>query len=345
MNFLSDISLILISSTLSFFTALLLAPPFIRLLKHYRVGKTIREEASGGGAAVLFSALHARKEGTPTMGGALVIFTILFAVLVTRVLSYYGLIDHSLLNRKETYIPLFTLVTCAVLGGFDDFLNIRGLWNRGIPVTPKFILLLILSFFGAWWFYSKLGFSSIYIPFYGDLALGYWYVILFILVFIASGHAVNITDGLDGLAGGLLIMSYTVFAVIAFSKGMFLLATFCGIISGALTGFLWFNLYPAKFFMGDLGSLSLGATLGVIALLTDSLVPFLLVSSVYILETLSVIIQLVSKKFRDGKKVFLIAPLHHHLEKVGWPETLVVMRFWIIGAVSGVFGLILGLIG
>jgi phospho-N-acetylmuramoyl-pentapeptide-transferase len=314
-------------------------------LRKYHIGKNIREEASGGGAASLFAALHAKKQGTPTMGGAVVVGVVLLAVLLSRVFTYFGWIDHSLLNRKETYIPIFTLISCALLGGFDDWLNIKGLWNRGIPVKPKFLLLLVLSLVGAWWFYFKLGYSSVYLPFYGDLSLGPWYILLFIVVFIASGHAVNITDGLDGLAAGLLIMSFLVFGAIAFTKGLLLLTTFCGVIAGALTAFLWFNINPAQFFMGDLGSLSLGATLGVIALITDSLAPLVLVSLVYIIETLSVIIQLASKRLRNGKKVFLIAPIHHHFEKIGWPETMVVMRFWIIGAVGCVFGLILGLVG
>lgn len=342
---LNDTVLILIYSSFSFFLAFVLCPPFIAFLRKHKVGKNIRDEASGGGQAVLFAALHEKKQGTPTMGGAIVVGAVLFCVLLSRIFSYYGWIEHSLLNRSETYIPLFTLLTCAILGGVDDWLNIKGLWKKGIPVTPKFIFLLLLSFVGAWWFYAKLGISGVTLPFYGNIELGAFYPLLFILVFIASGHAVNITDGLDGLAAGLLIMSFSVFGVIAFVNGMLLLTTYCGVVVGALTAFLWFNINPAQFFMGDLGSLSLGASLGVIALLTDSLVPLLLVSIVYIMETLSVIIQLVSKKLRNGKKVFLIAPVHHHFEKIGWPETMVVMRFWIIGAVGCVFGLIVGLLG
>lgn len=345
MEHLHDVAKILIFSAFSFFVAFLACPPFIAFLRKYKIGKNIRDEASGGGKAVLFAALHAKKQGTPTMGGAVIVFTVLLAVALSRLMSYFGWIDHSLINRSETYIPLFTLVTCAILGGVDDWFNIKGWWKKGIPVTPKFILLLLLSFVGAYWFYVKLGMTSIHIPFYDDIELGLFYPVFFILVFIASGHAVNITDGLDGLAAGLLIMSFSVFGALAFYQGMFLLATYCGVIVGALTAFLWFNINPAQFFMGDLGSLSLGASLGVIALLTDSIIPLLLVGVVYIMETLSVIIQLTSKKLRNGKKVFLIAPIHHHFEKIGWPETMVVMRFWIIGAIGCIFGLILGIVG
>lgn len=343
MEAVSDVLLIVLYSSFSFLIAFVLIPPFIRLLRRLSLGKTIREEASGGGKAVLFAELHAHKQGTPTMGGIIVVAVVVFLVIVSRYLSYLGYLDHSLLNRKETYIPLFTLVACALLGGFDDWLNLKGLWSRGIPVKPKFLLLLLLSLVGAWWFYSKLGFDSINIPFYGESFLGPWYLLLFVLVFISSGHSVNVTDGVDGLAGGLLFMSYAIFGAIAYSHGMLLLATFCGVVAGAVLAFLWYNIHPAQFFMGDVGSLSLGATLGVIALLTDALIPFLLVSFVYIFESLSVIIQVTSKRLRQGKKVFLIAPIHHHFEKVGWPETMVVMRFWIIGGVAGIFGLILGL--
>ena len=224
-------------------------------------------------------------------------------------------------------------------------MNLKGIWKKGIPVKPKFVFLLILSLAGAWWFYWKLGYNGVYIPFYGELFLNGFYPLLFVLVFVSAGHSVNITDGLDGLAAGLLIMSFTVFGVIAYSQGLLLLATYCGVTVGALTAFLWYNINPARFFMGDLGSLSLGCSLGVIAMITDSIFPLMLVGIVYIVETLSVIIQLISKRLRSGKKVFLIAPIHHHFEKVGWPESMVVMRFWIIGAIGCVFGLILALVG
>lgn len=339
-----DIALILAYSIFAFFISFFLCPPFIRFLRTHKIGKNIRDEASGGGAAVLFAELHAKKQGTPTMGGAVVVATILLAVAFSRVFSYFGVIDRSLLNRKETYIPLFTLIACAFLGGIDDWLNIRGLWKKGIPITPKFLFLLLLSLVGAWWFYFKLSITGFSLPYFGFIELGAFYPLFFILVFIACGHAVNITDGLDGLAAGLLIMSFGVFGVIAYYQGLLLLATYCGVTVGALTAFLWFNVNPAQFFMGDLGSLSLGSSLGVIALLTDSIVPLILAGVVYILETLSVIIQLTSKKLRNGKKVFHIAPLHHHFEKVGWPETMVVMRFWIIGAIGCTFAVILGLV-
>jgi phospho-N-acetylmuramoyl-pentapeptide-transferase len=343
MQELSDVVLIIAYSGLSFLIAFIVAPWYIGKLRKYNIGKNIRTEASGGGKAEIFAQMHAKKAGTPTMGGLLIIGTVLLMILLSRILSYYGWIDHSLLNRKETYIPVFTLISAAILGGVDDWFNLKGLWKKGIPMLPKMIMMTILAIAGAWWFTSKLGFDSINIPGLGELFLGNWYILLFVFIFTAAGNSVNFTDGLDGLAGGLLVMSFSFFAALAFHQGMFLLATFCGVIVGATTAFLWYNINPAQFFMGDVGSLSLGCTLGVIALLTDNIVPFIFIAGVYIIETLSVIIQLTSKKLRNGKKVFYVAPIHHHFEKVGWPETMVVMRFWIIGGILGMLGLIIGM--
>ena len=343
MNF-PDLALIFGYASLSFLFSFVFAKPFIHFLFKNRIGKQIRTEASGGGKAPLFRMLHLKKTGTPTMGGILIIGTVLFMTFASRILSFYGVIDRSLLNRKETYLPVFTLIVCALLGGIDDWLNIKGSKNKGIRVKPKFWWLAIFAVAGAWWFHYKLGIDSVHIPYFGDFFINGWYVPLFITVFIASAHSVNITDGLDGLASGLLILAFSAFAVIAYFQGLLLLATFCGVIVGALTSFLWYNIPPAKFFMGDVGSLSLGATLGVIAMLTNSVLVLPIIGFIFVMETLSVIIQVISKKLRNGKKVFHIAPIHHHFEHVGWPEYKVVMRFWIIGGAFGILGLILAML-
>jgi len=331
--------------TLAFILSLSLATPFIELLKEWRMGKQIREVTTDGKAAKLFHALHKKKTGTPTMGGILIWGTTLAVLMISRILSFFGIFEHSLINRKETYLPIFTLVTVAALGWLDDYLNIRGLGkNKGMNVKPKFLWLLIFAALGAWWFYVKLGYDQIHLPGIGDYFIGMWYIPLFILVIVSTANAVNITDGLDGLAAGLCIIAFSSFAVIAYIKGLLLLAAFCMIINGATLGFLWFNIPPAKFYMGDTGSLSLGATLGVIAMLTDSVLILPFVGFIFVIETLSVIIQLSSKKVFK-KKVFHIAPLHHHFEHLGWPESQITMRFWMIGAIVAGFGLILGLVG
>lgn len=172
---------------------------------------------------------------------------------------------------------------------------------------------------------------------------GWLYVVIFIFVFIATTNSVNITDGLDGLAGGLLLFQFLAYGAITYMRGLYLLSALCFIISGVLLAFLWFNIYPAKVFMGDAGSLSLGATLAIIAFMTDTMVAFIIMSSIFIFETLSVIIQITSKKLRKGKKVFRIAPFHHHLEAIGWNEETIVMRLWLLGMILAAVGVLLSL--
>lgn len=330
------------STVSSFLLAYLICPLFINLLIKYKIGKKIRTEAAKG-KAKLYHALHKHKSGTPTMGGILIWGTTLLILLFTRVLSYFGVIDHSLINRKETYLPIFTLVTLGLLGAVDDYFNIRG-WGKsqGLNMTPKFFWLTFFAAVGAWWFHFKLGYDTIHIPFFGDYFIGLWYIPLFIFIITAGAHSVNFTDGLDGLAGGLSIIALLALGLISYSQGLLILAAFCGVLIGATLAFLWFNIPPARFFMGDTGAIALGGTMGVIAMLTDSVAVFPLIMFIFVIETLSIIIQLTSKKLRNGKKVFHIAPIHHHFEHLGWPSHQVTMRFWIIGAFFASLGAILG---
>jgi phospho-N-acetylmuramoyl-pentapeptide-transferase len=338
------LSLIFVSFASAFILALLLTKPFIALLKKYKIQKQIREIDSTGQKASIFNLLHKKKEGTLTMGGILVWGTTLIIVFGSRILSGLGLSDHSLLNRKETWLPLAALVVMGLLGAVDDYFNIRGKGkSKGINIKPKFLLLLLFAVLGGLWFHYKLGYDQFHLPGIGDIYLGWMYIPLFALVIFSSANAVNFTDGLDGLAGGLLVIAFASFGVIAFAKGLLILAALCGVLGGATLAFLWNNIAPARFYMGDTGSLALGATLGVIAMLTDSFIPLILIGFIFVVETLSVIIQLISKNFFH-KKVFKVAPLHHHFEACGWPETLVVMRFWIVGMIFAGVGLILALL-
>lgn len=343
-DFTRHFPLIFSSSILAFLVAFSLTPYFIKFLQKNKIGKQIRETDTTGKQASIFRTLHLKKSGTPTMGGVLIWGTVLIVVLFSRLLSYFGLFDKSLLNRKETYLPLFTLVAVALLGAIDDIYNIKSLNKaKGLNVKPKFLWLTLFAILGGVWFHYKLGYDLINIPFIGDFNLGWFYIPVFAFIIIASANAVNITDGLDGLAAGLLTIAFVSSGIIAYSHGLVILTAFCGIISGATLAFLWFNVPPAKFYMGDTGALSLGATLGVLAMLTDTILILPLIASVFVIETLSVIIQLFSKKYFH-KKVFDIAPLHHHLENRGWPESQVTMRFWIIGAIMAGFGVVLSLL-
>ncbi len=332
-------------SALCFALTLGLTPLYLKLAGKLRLGKQIRDEAWSGGKASVFAEMHAKKIGTPTLGGIIMWGSVLLVVAFSRLLSLLGILEHSLLQRGQVYLPLFTLAAVGLLGAVDDWYNIRNIGgSKGIKAKPKFLLLTAFAILGGWWFYGKLGFDSIHIPRLGDFTIGAWYIPLFVLVIVSTSNAVNITDGLDGLAGGLLLLAFTVFGVIAYAKGFVFLAIFCGLLVGSLMAYLWNNVPPALFYMGDTGSLAYGATLGVMAMMTDSLVVLLIVGMVFIAETVSVILQLGSKKLL-GKKLFLIAPLHHHLEKKGWGEAKITMRLWILGAAFGAVGLIIGLIG
>ena len=274
-------------STLTFLVTLLLTPIYLKLAYKLKLGKQIRDISVDGKKAAVFRELHAKKSGTPTMGGIIMWSSVVLVILFSRFLSYEGFITNSLLSRGQVYLPLLTLVSVGLLGAVDDFFNIRQIGkNKGIKAKPKFLLLTLFAVIGAFWFYYKLGFTSIHIPSLGDFEIGMWYIPLFILVIVSTSNAVNITDGLDGLAGGLLILAFIAFGVIAYAKGLMILAIFCGLMIGSLLAFLWHNVPPALFYMGDTGSLAFGATLGVIAMMTDSLIVLLIVGVIFIVETL-----------------------------------------------------------
>lgn len=339
---LRHLVLILAAEVFAFVIAVVFAPWFIRFLKRKKIQKAMREQtAFGDERSSIFRSLHLKKEGTPTMGGILIWGTVLIVVVLSRLLSYLGIFERSLLNRKETYLPIFALIITALLGLVDDYFNIKGIGKtKGISVRPKFLWLTLFSAFGAYWFYWKLGFNHIFLPGFGQVSIGLWYIPLFMFVVIATANAVNITDGLDGLAAGLLVIAFSSFGVIAYTRGLLILTALCAVIVGATLAFLWFNIHPAAFYMGDTGALSLGATLGVIALLTDTVVLLPLIGFIFVVETLSVIIQLIAKRFFK-RKVFDIAPLHHHFEHRGIPECKITMRFWVVGGMAASLGLLL----
>lgn len=342
-----QVSRVLIIAAIAFIGAIVWTPLLTHFLYKYNIGKQIRSEG-----APIFHSLHQKKQGTPTMGGLLIWITILVLMVLFWIPDY--LFNNQLktfdflnfLSRKQTLLPLGIMVFSALIGVADDLLGVKGIGPKGggLRIRHRILLYTLIAVVGAIWFYYKLGWDILHIPGVGDFSIGFWYIPLFIFIIVATSFSVNETDGLDGLAGGLLGIAFSAYGVIAFVQGKYELAIFCGAIIGALLAFLWFNIYPARFFMGDTGNMSLGVTLGVIAMLTNSVAVLPLIGFVFVLESTSVIIQIISKKLR-GKKVFLSSPLHHHFEAIGWPETKVTMRFWIIGAIMAILGLVIGLIG
>ena len=332
---------ILLLTAVSFVVAFAWTPLLTDFLYRYRLGKQIRDSSS----APIMSSLHQSKNGTPTMGGILVWLTVLILALLFFYLEELGWVSLNFLSRSETVLPLGALVASALVGLVDDWFNVKGIGpsGGGLKMRHRLMIYTTIAAVGAWWFYTKLGWDVLHVPLLGNLSVGWWYVPIFIFIIVATSFSVNEIDGLDGLAGGTLLAAYTAYGAIAFLEGKYDLATFCGVIAGALLAFLWFNINPARFFMGDTGAMSLGVTLGIVAMLTNSALLLPIIGFLFVVESLSVIIQVAAKRLR-GKKVFLSAPLHHHLEAIGWPEPKIVMRFWVISAVTAVIGLIIFLI-
>jgi phospho-N-acetylmuramoyl-pentapeptide-transferase len=331
-------------SLFAFFLGLALTPWFINFLRRNKLGKQLRVETVDGRDPSIFLKYHEKKFGTPTMGGLLIWGSIVLTVLFSRVLSYFGVVENSLLQRGQVYLPLLVMLALGVLGAVDDYFNILGLGKKkGLDVLPKITSLLFIATAGALWFYFKLGYDSLTVPFYGPVEIGVWYIPLFIFIIVATANAVNVTDGLDGLAGGLLVLAFGGFGVLAYLSGLYVLAAFCGVAVGAIAAFLWHNVPPALFYMGDTGALALGGVLATIAMMIDQTLVLPLVGLVFVIEILSVIIQLTSKRLRNGKKVFKAAPIHHHFEALEWGESKVTMRLWIIGAFGVFLGIIVGI--
>ncbi|HNV12729.1 MAG TPA: phospho-N-acetylmuramoyl-pentapeptide-transferase [bacterium] len=337
---------ILFLSTFAFVFTVLWTPILTNFLYKYKLGKKIRNS----GNTPIFSQLHAHKEGTPTMGGILIWGTLFIFILIFYYLSLIfpnSILAHlNFLSQKETLLPLGALIAAALIGLLDDWLDVSGkgvFGGGGLRMKHRLLIYALIALIGALWFYLKLDWTLIHVPFIGYLQIGWWYIPVFIFIIVATSFSVNETDGLDGLAGGTLLVSYASYGVISFVMGRYDLATFCAVIVGALLAFLWFNIPPARFYMGDTGSMSLGVTLGIIALLTNNVLLLPFIGFVFLVESLSVIIQISSRKFR-GKKVFKSAPIHHHFQACGWPEFKIVMRFWLIAAVAAAIGLIIFLL-
>lgn len=316
----------------AFLLAMFMTPLYTYFAYKYRFWKKQRSKSIMGEKLEVITKLHANKftRNIPTMAGIIIIVAITLATIFN-------------LDRGQTWLPLAALLGGALIGLLDDIINLRGN-DAGMRLGIKFLLISVLGIILGWWFFERNGVSSIHIPFAGDWFIGWLVIPVFAFAVVATGTAVNISDGLDGLAGGLLGLSYGAFGVIALLQGQLFLAGFCFTVVGALLSYIWFNIYPARFFMGDVGSFALGASLGVVAMLTNTLFLLPVIGIVFVLEAGSSLVQIFSKRVFK-RKLFISAPLHHHLEAIGWPETKVTMRFWVIGSVAAFVGVYLALAG
>ena len=334
------------------FVFAILWTPFLTniLYKHFRT-KTKKKTVTGEKAPVTKS-LTQGKEGTPLMGGLIIwVTTIGLAVIIYLLGDIFPnsfLSNFNFLSRSQTWLPLFALVSTGMIGLMDDYFSCKGIGSNkggGIRFLYRFLWLLAVAILGGIWFHYKLGYSAIHVPAFGDIHLGWLYIFYFVLIIIATAISSNETDGLDGLNGGVLFFAFASYGFISFFQHRIDLAALCAVISGGILAFLWFNINPARFFMGDTGAFSLGTTLGVVSLLTNTslILPFIVF--IYVVESLSVIIQLVYKKLNQGRKFFKAAPIHYHFRALGWPESKVVMRFWIISIVMCIIGVVIAFFG
>jgi phospho-N-acetylmuramoyl-pentapeptide-transferase len=325
---LDNLSISLALSGVAFLITLILGKPYIEWLKAHGIGKQIRVDGPEG---------HFTKVGTPTMGG--ILFTSVVVVL-TLIFNVIG--------REAMLLPLFVLVGCSILGGIDDKLNLVGGTTAGLSEQYKMVPLVLFALVAALVLYYPLDLQRIYIPFVGQYDIGLFYIPIATIVIAGSANAVNFSDGLDTLAGGTAAVAFTAYGIIAFLHGQVHVVTFCFMMVGALFGFLWYNAHPAQLFMGDTGSLALGASLATAAFMTGQWLLLVVVGAVFCAEAGSVILQRYWFKFTrirygEGRRILRIAPLHHHFEAIGWSETQITMRFWLAGMMSGLLGVALAL--
>lgn len=354
-----DIVKVLLPSTLSFIAGIMLTPILAEILYRNEMWKKKSgKKTPDGKDASIFNELHKHKEvGTPKMGGVVIwasaAVIIIGVWLVSKVLPGETTIKLDFLSRNQTWIPLATLLLGAFVGLLDDYLDIKGSKDHiagGLSLKKRLLVVATIGLLCGIWFYTKLDVVGIGLPFGGLIYMGPLFIVFFALVMMAV-YSGGVIDGIDGLAGGIFASMFAAYAGIAFYQNQIDLAAFCAVVVGGILAFLWFNIPPARFYMSETGSMALTVTLTVVAFMTDQLgggygiLVLPVIAFPLVLTTLSVIIQLLSKKFRGGKKIFLVAPLHHHFEAMGWPSYKVAMRYWVFGVIFAILGFILALIG
>lgn len=344
---------IFIPATVAFFLGILITPSISHFLyKNEMWKKKARNEALGGGATPIFNALHKEKEvNTPRMGGLIIWISVLLTSSLFWIISLLSNDDFSqkmdFVSRSQTWLPFFILIVSSLVGLLDDYLVIKGRGGYiagGIPLKLRIAYVIFAGLVSGWWFFEKLDVSSIAIPFYGDIVLGAFFIPVFVLVMLALFSG-GVIDGIDGLSGGIFATIFAAYGTIAFFQNQIDLAAFCMVVVGGLLAFLWFNIPPARFYMTETGILGLTTALAIVAFLTEQVAVLPIIALPLFVSAGSVILQLMSKKLRNGKKIFLVAPIHHHFEAVGWPSYKVTMRFWILSIVFALLGMIIALIG
>lgn len=334
----------------SFVLALAIIPRFTDFIYRHRLWrKKEKDRGIDGSKLKVFTKFHAGKStSVPRVGGLIVWVIPTMVALIFWGLSSIGgdsWAGLNFLSRSQTWLPFFALIAGSLLGLADDWLQIKGGGKHiagGLKLSWRIALVGLIGLLGGWWFYGKLGVTAIGVPALGELFVGWWLIPIFVLTMIAT-YSGGIIDGLDGLAGGTFALIFSAFAVISFFNLQYQLAVFCLVLVGAILAFLWFNIPPARFYLGETGIMGLCTALTVVAFLTDSLIVLPIIAFLLVMESGSVILQLLWKKI-FAKKLFLAAPIHHHFEAKEWPAYKVTMRFWVIGAVMALMGVAIRLL-
>ncbi len=339
---------ILIPAIISFISGILMTPVFTHFFYKYKLWrKTSRVDVVTGNTE--FKNIYEDTElRTPRVGGIIIWMSVIATLVVLWIISFFVSVRLSnhlyFITRSETLLPFFTLIMASIIGLGDDFIQIFSSGKlKGDPIVLRWIKVAIIVTLGAiigWWFYSKLGMDTVHIPFDGALYLGVMFIPFFIIIMLAVFSS-SVIDGIDGLSGGVLAPIFAAYSVIAFGHGQIHLAAFCAVITGGILAFLWYNIPPARFYMGETGMIGLTVTLATIAFLTNTVLLLPIIAFPLFITSLSDVIQMCSRKFRHGKKVFRMAPLHHHFEMLGWPKYKVTMRYWIIGIMTSIIGVVL----
>ena len=337
--------------TISFFVGIAITPFLTHYLYKYKLWKKRAGKVDpSGNNTPIFNSLHKEKEvGTPRMCGIIIwvstIITVLAIFLISLIFPSDTMSKLNFLSRSQTWIPFATLILGSLVGLFDDWLEINGNGNYiagGLSFRTRLGIVTVLGLLIASWFFFKLELASVALPFFGNLDLGILFIPFFVLVMIALFSS-GVIDGLDGLAGGVMAIIFATYTGLAFFEHQINLAALCAVITGGILAFLWFNIPPARFYMSETGILGLTTTLTVVAFLTNSVLMLPIIAFPLFLTVICNIIQIGSKKLR-GKKVFLVAPIHHHFEAIGWPAYKVVMRYWVVTVITALIGLIITLL-
>ena len=344
---------VVIPSVLTFFLGIIITPFFTDFFYKYKMWKKSPRTMAGDITNGDFAKVHntASELSTPRIGGVIIWVSVLLSVLIIYLLSIIFPTDLAeklnFFSRSQTFIPLGTLILASLIGLVDDLLQIlgKGTYARD-PLMYRKIKIICVCLIGlaiGFWFYDKLGATAIHIPFWYDIELGIWFIPFFVMVMLAV-FSTSVIDGMDGLSGGGMAIIFTAYAVVAFVHNQIDISVLCAVISGGILAFLWYNIPPARFYMGETGMLGLTVTLSVIAFLTNSPLLLVVIAFPLVITSASVILQIISYKYFGKRRIFKVAPLHHHFEAIGWSREKIVMRYWVISVVSAIVGVIIALI-